>query len=52
MTYRWRWKVRLPERFGQRCKVIARGKMNSVLVEFEDGYRVVASRFAVRKEKP
>jgi len=51
MTYDhiWFWKTRLPERKGQRCRVLARGKMNSILVEFEDGYRVVTSRFAVRK---
>jgi hypothetical protein len=26
------------------CKVIARGKINTGLVEFEDGYRVTTSR--------
>ena len=26
------------------CKVLARGKMNTCLVEFEDGYRVTTSR--------
>jgi hypothetical protein len=29
--------------------VVARGAMNSVLVEFEDGVRTVTSRFAVRQ---
>ena len=47
----WFWKSRLPERKGQACRVLARGKMNSILVEFEDGYKVVTSRFAVRKTK-
>lgn len=47
----WHWKKRLPERKGQRCRVIARGRMNSVLVAFEDGYLVVTSRFAIRKIK-
>jgi len=28
--------------------VVTRGKMNSVLVEFEDRYRVITSRYAVR----
>lgn len=46
----WHWRARLPERKGQRCRVLARGRMNSILVEFEDGYRVITSRFAVRKE--
>jgi hypothetical protein len=51
MTYDliWFWKTRLPERKGQPCRVLARGKMNSILVEFEDGVKVVTSRFAVRK---
>jgi len=47
----WHWIKHLPERKGQRCKVLARGKMNSILVEFEDGFRVITSRYAVRKEK-
>lgn len=50
--YIWFWRTRLPERKGQRCRVLVRAKaMNSILVEFEDGYRVVTSRFAVRKAK-
>jgi hypothetical protein len=49
-THVWFWKSRLPERKGQPCKVIARGRMNSILVEFEDGFRVVTSRYAVRKK--
>jgi len=47
--YRWRVRTRLPERFGQRCRVLVRGAMNSCLVEFEDGYRVVTSRNYVRR---
>lgn len=47
--YYWRVKTRMPERKGQRCRVLARGAMNSCLVEFEDGYRVVTSRNYVRK---
>jgi hypothetical protein len=48
--YTWFWRTRLPERKGQPCRVIARGRMNSILVEFKDGYRVVTSRYAVRKK--
>ena len=47
--YRWWWKSKLRERRGQRCRVLARGKMNSVLVEFDDGFRVVTGRYAIRK---
>jgi len=45
----WFWRARLPERKGQACRVLARGRMNSVLVEFEDGYKVITSRYAVRR---
>jgi hypothetical protein len=48
-TYTWRVRSRLPYRFGTRCRVLVRGGMNSCLVEFEDGYRVVTSRNYVRK---
>ena len=51
MTHVWYWKKKLPERKGQPCRVLARGKKNSVLVEFADGFKVITSRFAVRKEK-
>lgn len=47
----WYWRCRLPERKGQRCRVVSRGKMNSALVEFEDGLRVITSRYAVRKAR-
>lgn len=49
MTHIWFWRCRLPERKGQPCRVLVRGKMNSILVEFADGYRVVTSRYAVRR---
>ncbi len=47
----WRWRVNLPERHGQRLRVIARGKLNSALVEFEDGERHIVNRYAFRKVK-
>lgn len=48
----WFWRVKLPERKGQSCRVLGHAKkMNSILVEFEDGYKVVTSRHAVRKQK-
>lgn len=49
----WYWRTRLPERKGQRCRVLVRSKkMNSIAVEFQgDGYRVITSRFAVRKAR-
>jgi len=47
----WQWKTRLPERKGQRCRILVYGKKNTVLVEFDDGYRVATCRYAVRKVK-
>lgn len=47
--YIWRVRTRLPNRKGTRCQVLARGKMNSCLVQFEDGYKVVTSRNYLRK---
>jgi hypothetical protein len=62
-VWSWRWRtwhlpgmtVKVPwfgdsvERAGQRCRVIVRGGMNSALIEFDDGYRVVTSRGGLRK---
>jgi hypothetical protein len=52
MTHVWHWRSRLPERKGQPCRVLARGAMNTVLVEFADGRRVFTSRFAVKRVRP
>lgn len=49
---RWRVRTRLPERRGQPCRVLVRGKLNTVLVEFPDGYLVITSGWNVRKGKP
>lgn len=48
----YRWKKYRPELCGRRCRLLARGGMNSALVEFEDGTRHVVSRNALRKVKP
>ena len=49
-AYRWRIRTRLPERFGQSCKVTARGRLNSIRVEFPDGFWVITSRWSVRRD--
>lgn len=36
------------DRKGERCRVLARGTMNSALVEFEEGELAVISRNALR----
>lgn len=48
-THYWRVKTRLPERFGYRCRVTAYGAMNSCRVEFGDGFKVITSRYYVRR---
>ena len=49
----WYWRTRLPERKGQRCRVLVRApRMNSIAIEFEDGHRVCTSRYAVRPYQP
>ena len=45
----WRIRTNLPERFGQPCRVLARGKMNSCRIEFEDGVQHIVSRNSIRK---
>ncbi|GAA0494995.1 hypothetical protein Ade02nite_19380 [Paractinoplanes deccanensis] len=63
--YVWTWRqcrwdfpgaaVRVPwfgdgvDRVGRRCRVLVRGSMNSALIEFADGSRVVTSRGGLRK---
>ena len=37
------------DRKGQPCTVLARGAMNSALIEFTDGYQAVVSRNALRR---
>jgi len=49
MNYAWRWKKWLPDRYGQKCRVLARSRNGNILVEFEDGRRFVTPRYAVRK---
>ena len=52
-THVWHWR-RYPvdrPRKGERCRVITTGALNSALVEFEDGTKVITVRYAVRKVK-
>lgn len=46
-VYRWDRQGRK----GQLCRVTARGSMNSICVEFIDGYRMITSGNAIRKAK-
>lgn len=53
--YRWVWGQKFPrtlDRKGQRCRVLVRGKRNSALIEFEDGFKVIVSRNGLRRDRP
>ncbi len=52
--YRFAWKnnesrARL---YGRRCRILARGAKNTVLIEFENGEMVTTSGNALRKAEP
>jgi len=49
LPYVYRWDRQ--GRKGQPCEVLARGSMNSCEVRFMDGYRMITSRNAIRKNK-
>lgn len=49
LVYAWGNNERRAELKGRRCRIIARGsRMRSVLLEFENGWRVITSERAVR----
>jgi hypothetical protein len=52
-THRYHW-GNTPERArrkGQLCRIISRGARQSILVEFDDGYRMITSMRAVRRSQ-
>lgn len=50
LVYRWGNNPLRQSRKGQRCRVVVRSRrMRSVLVEFEDGFRMVTSARAVSR---
>lgn len=49
--YYWRVKTRYPEWKDSPVRVLVFGKMNSCLVEFLDGHKVVTSRNYIRKRE-
>ena len=57
MTHVWFWRKRLGERKGHACHILARSRAvagvdrASILVEFDDGHRVVTSVHAVRRAR-
>jgi len=51
-VYAWRNNESRAALYGRRCRILATGKMGTVLVEFEDGERVTTSHRAVRRATP
>lgn len=49
--YEWRWKQRMGDRYGQPCALLAKGRMNTALLEFPDGFRVTTSLNGIRRRK-
>jgi hypothetical protein len=49
-VYVWKNNARRADFYGRRCRIVDRGStLHSVLVEFEDGSRLVTSTRALRK---
>lgn len=48
-VYAWRNNAKRETLHGRRCRVLARGAMNSAMIEFEDGQVEIVSRNALRK---
>lgn len=54
MTHYFAWKNNpwREARYRHPCRVLAEGRMNSILIQFADGSRAVTSRNAVRLGPP
>lgn len=50
-VYSWKNNPKRQALYGRRCRALARGRMNSMLVEFEDGEKEVISRHALRTRR-
>ena len=48
LTYAWGNNPRRAELKGRRCHIVAKGRMGTVLLEFDNGERVTSSYRAVR----
>lgn len=49
MAHYWRLRKLLPERHREPCRVLARGRNGSILIEFADGFKVVTPRWSIRR---
>ncbi len=46
MKYRWGNNSKRATIKGKECTIIARGRMNSICIEFNDGQREIVSRYS------
>lgn len=49
--YGWKNNQKRQTLYRRKCRVLARGGMNSALVEFEDGQKEIISRNALRRSE-
>lgn len=50
LTHVWYWRKFVGERKDQPCRlVVSRSSNGNIMVEFADGFRVIAPRYAVRR---
>ena len=50
--YTWKNNEKRETLYKRACRVLVRGRMNSCLIEFENGQREVVSRNAVKRQTP
>ena len=50
-VYGWKNNPKRQDLYRRKCKVLVRGGMNSVLVEFENGQKEIISRNALRRSE-
>ena len=50
--YAWKNNAKRLTLYHRSCRIIARGKMNSILIGFENGQREIVSRYSIRKINP
>jgi len=50
-VYGWENNAKRRILYRKRCRALAYGKMNSVLIEFENGNKEVVSRHALRRSE-
>lgn len=47
--YAWRNNSKRATLYGRHCRIVARGSLNSILVEFENGQREIVSGNSIRR---